>query len=144
MEAAITPLPIMEEDKKEETKIFQIISDKNKKYHISIIKKNNNILINSSYEENSINFIFEGSYSFKDLKKYKIFYGFDTFEEILDEIYNLIDNKKVNILEYENKIDFIILLPFKIEDKLIFSLDKKITDKQIIYEQKLKIDELDV
>ena len=143
MESPLSPMVETEENNNKETKIFEITSEKNRKFTISFSQDINTVKINGSYQENSILFDYEGTQALENLKRFKTFRGFDSLEEILDEIYNFIDNKKIKIFEYDNKIDLIILLPFKKEEKLIISLERKINDKQIIKEQKLKIEKLE-
>lgn len=95
------------------------------------------ISINGSYERNSISHNFEGIYPLKEIKKNKIFIKYYSNDEMTKEIYNLFEYKKIKIQEYENKIDLLS------GDNLIFSLNKKLTEKQIIDEQKLMINKLE-
>ena len=120
-----------------ERPIFEILSDKFQKFKISLLNEKENILINGSYEKNSISHNFEGIYSLKEIKKNKIFIKNDSNDEITKEIYNLFEHKKIKIKEYKDKIDLLS------GDNLIFSLKEKLTEKQIIDEQKLMINKLE-
>ena len=106
--------------------IFEIISEKNKKYKIVLQNNSGSLLVSASYKENSIDYNFEGIYSLDKIKENKIFKGFDSLTEILEEIYPLLEEKKAFILgEEKNSIIFKIILPFKKENELIFHLEKK-------------------
>ena len=111
-----------------ENSIFEILSDELHKFKISLTNKEDCLLINGSHEENSICHNFEGIFSLKEIKNNNIFIQYDSIDEIKKEIYNLFDHKKIKIQEYENKINLLS------GDNLIFSLNKKLTEKQIIDE----------
>ena len=120
-----------------ERPIFEILSDKFQKFKISLLNEKENILINGSYEKNSISHNFEGIYSLIEIKKNKIFIKNNSNDEITKEIYNLFEHKKIKIKEYKDKIDLLS------GDNLIFSMKEKLTEKQIIDEQKLMINKLE-
>ena len=120
-----------------ENSIFEILSNKLHKFKISLTNKEDCLLINGSHEENSISHNFEGIFPLKEIKNNKIFIQYDSNDEIKKEIYNLFDHKKIKIQEYENKINLLS------GDNINFSLNKKLTEKQIIDEQKLVINKLE-
>ena len=121
-------------------KVFEIISERNKKYKIILQNNSGSLLVSASYEENSIDHNFEGIYSLDKIKENKIFKGFNSLTEILEEIYPLLEDKKAFILgEEENSIIFKISLPFKKENELIFHLDKKQNKEKESINEKNKI-----
>ena len=70
--------------------------------------------------------------------------GFNSLDEILEELYPLIEEKKAFILEEEeNKIILKIILPFKKENEIIFTLHKKQKkEKEINKDQNIIIEQL--
>ena len=125
----------IKENNKEQN--FEILSDKNNKFKIVFTNKNNSSLIITAYYIEKSENIFEKTYSLEEIKKYKIFIEYNSIDKILDEIYKLIDNKNVKILENNDIKIYLVFL--KSNDKLIFSLDIKLTDKELINEQQKKI-----
>lgn len=122
-----------------EGNIFEIFSNEFHKFRFSFENKNDNLLIKGTCKKNSIVNNFEGIYTLKEIKNNKILCKCDSIEEIIKEIFKF-DDKNIKIQENNNKIDLIFSL---LEDKLIFSLNKKLSEKQIIDEQKIMIDKLE-
>jgi hypothetical protein len=134
----LPPLELTDNPKniKNKEKIFEINSNKNHKFNIVLKNKDPFLLIEASYD-NSIQIEkYEEKHSLEYIKKNKFFSYFETIDEILDELFPLIDNKKVSLIEEANNITLIIQLPTnKIKD-IRFDI------KQIEKNDKDKINEL--
>ena len=134
----LSPLELTDNPKniKNKEKIFEIKSNKNHKFNIVLKNKEPFLLIEALYD-NAIQIEkYEEKYSLDNIKKNKFFNYFETIDEILDELFPLIDNKKVSLIEETNNITLIIQLPTNKIKEIRFDI------KQIEKNDKDKINEL--
>ncbi len=131
-------------------KEFNIISTKSHSFKITFIDHKSYLIIKGCHN-NSMNIIdYEEKYSFEKLKEFKIFNYYETIEEILEELFPLINNQKVKLIEEKKKIALIIELPFNKIKEITFSLKEKEKDDKekisdlytIINNQKNEINDL--
>ena len=96
---------------KNKEKKFSITSNKNNIYEIRLINEISYLLIKASYN-NMIQILqFEEKFPLEQIKKNPFFGYFESIDEILDELFPLIDNKKFNLIEENKEVILIIQLP---------------------------------
>ena len=118
-------------------KNYSLSSDKSKKYNITFIERENNLYIKAEEDNNMIiKKNYEGLFSMEKLKENKFLYMYNSLNEILDELFPLIDEGKTELKEENDLLNFIIKLPIKKVKEISFEL------KTIEKNDKSKIDEL--
>ena len=117
------------------TRNFEISSDKKNKYKISIFTKEDKLKI-TALNLNSTD-IKSNEYGkeilMSELKKNKYLSLCETNKDMLEELFNLIDNKKYTLTEEENnEISLSIEVPMKVIKEIKFNLEKKEKDLNFI------------
>jgi hypothetical protein len=126
------------------SKSFNVKSDKEHDFSISISTGiSNSLLIKGKYEDNLKFHYYSSMKAIDDIKKNKYFLMFDSIEEIFNELSNLIDNSKPVIIEETNKFLLSIPLPTTKIKEIIFEInEEEKSDKQKIEELYLIISNL--
>ena len=133
--APIIETPILESSKPIESKTFEIKSNKNNIFEITIYNNIKYIKLKGIKKDNndSKNYLYQ--IDIEKIKINKYFLMFDNLKEIYDEIINLISNKNPNLIEDSNKL--IISIPIsttKIKEIIFEMEEKEKTDKEKIQE----------
>ena len=136
-EAPIAQIPNKEEIINTEQKIFELISDKGNKFILTFNNsKSTSLLISAIFDTGLVKKFFEAEYTLEKIKDNKAFSIYDSIDEILMELFPLIEEGKVYLKENEGniiKIEF--YLPFKKYKNLDFIInEKKKTSTEIIDE----------
>ena len=117
------------------TRNFEISSDKKNKYKISIFTKEDKLKI-TALNLNSTDIKcneYGKEILMSELKKNKYLSLCETNNDMLDELFNLIDNKKYTLTEEENnEISLSIEVPMKVIKEIKFNLEKKEKDLNFI------------
>jgi len=117
------------------TRNFEISSDKKNKYKISIFTKEDKLKI-TALNLNSTDIKcneYGKEILMSELKKNKYLSLCETNNDMLDELFNLIDNKKYTLTEEENnEISLSIEVPMKVIKEIKFNLEKKEKDLNYI------------
>lgn len=117
------------------TRNFEISSDKKNKYKISIFTKEDKLKI-TALNLNSTDIKcneYGKEILLSELKKNKYLSLCETNNDMLDELFNLIDNKKYTLTEEENnEISLSIEVPMKVIKEIKFNLEKKEKDLNYI------------
>ena len=127
------------------SKSFNVKSDKEHDFSISISTGISNcLLIKGKYEDNLKFHYYSSMKAIDDIKKINIFFlMFNSIEEIFNELSNLIDNSKPVIIEETNKFLLSIPLPTTKIKEIIFEInEEEKSDKQKIEELYLIISNL--
>ena len=131
---------IINQNEKPKERIFELLSNKENKFIVTFNYKNSSSLfVSSILDDGIIKTFYEKEFAIEKIKENKAFGFYETFDEILAELFPLIDEGKVHLFEEiknENKfIKIIFDLPFKKYNKLELNLDeKKKTDLEKINE----------
>ena len=116
-------------------KTFKITSDKENKYIVTFKNiKSTLLLIEAEFDDENNKTFFESEFTLDKIKENKIFYFYDSIDEILEELYPLINEKKIQLIEEQgNKIIIIFELPLKKYKSLTFLINekKKTSDEEI-------------
>ena len=114
-------------------KTFELISNGNHEFKISLINGGSFLFINASSINSLQSLKYQQKYSLDLIKKNKFFNYYETIDEILDELILIIENKKVSLSEEKNEITLIFQLPIKKIKEIIFTLkeDKKSDNEKI-------------
>ena len=117
--------PIIKVDKSQKT--FDLKSDKGNKYLFTLKNiKSTSLLIEALFDDGIVKTFFESEFTLDKIKENKAFVSYDTIDEILEELFPLIDENKIHLFEEEvNKIKIIFELPFKKYKNMIFIVDEK-------------------
>ena len=125
--------PTIKNDKNQKT--FELKSDKENKYVFTFKNiKSTSLLIEALFDDGIVKTFFESEFTLDKIKENKAFISYDTIDEILEELFPLIDENKVHLFEEEgNKIKIIFDLPFKKYKNMIFLISekKKTSDEKI-------------
>ena len=116
-------------------KTFKLKSNKGNKF-LFIFKniKSTSLLINSIFDDGVVKTFFETEFTLDKIKENKAFLSYDIIDEILEELFPLINEGKIHLFEEEgNKIKIIFDLPFKKYKEMIFIISekKKSSDEKI-------------
>ena len=128
MEEAQTP--------KNKEKIVELTSNSGHKFStIFSNNKSSSLHIKSVYDNSTVKMFFEADFPLEKIKENKAFAFHESIDEILAELFPLIDEEKVHLTEDENrtyiKINFD--LPFKKFKNIEFKIDsKKKSETEII------------
>ena len=134
------PKPTINDEIKNKEKTFEITSNKGKKYVISFKNNGTTLLITSIYDDSIRKNFYESFYSLEKIKENKAFYIYDSIDEILSELFPLIDEGKTKINEESNSIILNIELPLQKIKKIDFIMKEKINtlqDNTFISEKKI-------
>ena len=127
--------------KKNYSRELEIKSDKKNKYKISIFNKEDKlkiIAINLNSEDIKDN-EFEKEILINELKNNKYLSLCDNINDMLEELFNLIDNKKYALKEIgNNEIIFSLEVPMKLIKEISFNLVKKEKDANSIINELIK------
>ena len=125
--------PTIKEDKSQKT--FDLKSNKGNKYIFTFKNiKSTSLLIEALFDDGIVKTFFESEFTLEKVKENKAFISYDTIDEILEELFPLIDENKIHLFEEEgNKIKIIFDLPFKKYKNMIFLISekKKTSDEKI-------------
>ena len=86
------------------SKSYQIISNKNNKFYLTIENQSSIINILSYYQDDMVKHNYEKKLKLEELKENKYLSLCDSIDEIYNELINLLDKNKSNIIEETNKI----------------------------------------
>lgn len=108
-------------------KTFELNSDKENKYIFTFKNiKSTSLLIEALFDDGIVKTFFESEFTLDKIKENKVFNSYDTIDEILEELFPLIDQKKIHLFEEEgNKIKIIFDLPFKKYKNIDFLIKEK-------------------
>lgn len=108
-------------------KTFELNSDKENKYIFTFKNiKSTSLLIEALFDDGIVKTFFESEFTLDKIKENKVFNSYDTIDEILEELFPLIDQKKIHLFEEEgNKIKIIFDLPFKKYKNIDFLISEK-------------------
>ena len=108
-------------------KIFKIISDKENEYIVTFKNiESTSLLIEAQLDDENDENYFEAEFTLDEIKENKAFLSYDTIDEILEELFPLIDEDKIHFIEEEgNNIKIIFDLPLKKYQSLEFLLSEK-------------------
>ena len=123
-------------NKENENKIIELYSNLGNKFVVNFINKSTILFISSVFDNGIVKKFFESEYSLEKIKKNKAFVFYETIEEILSELFPLIDEGKIHLIEDGNNIIKINFdLPFKKFKNIEFIInEKKKTDLEKINE----------
>ena len=123
-------------NKENENKIIELYSNLGNKFVVNFINKSTILFISSVFDNGIVKKFFESEYSLEKIKKNKAFVFYETIEEILSELFPLIDEGKIHLIEEGNNIIKINFdLPFKKFKNIEFIInEKKKTDLEKINE----------
>lgn len=117
------------------TRKFELSSNKKNKYKISIFTKQDKLKI-TAINLNSVDIKsneFSKEILIDELKNNKYLSLCDNTNDMLDELFNLIDTKKYSLTEEsDNEIILAIEVPMKIIKQITFNLEKKEKDVNVI------------
>ena len=119
------PKPTINDEIKNKEKTFEITSNKGKKYVISFKNNGTTLLITSIYDDSIRKIFYESFYSLEKIKENKAFYIYDSIDEILSELFPLIDEGKTKLNEETNLIILTIDLPFQKIKQIDFIIEEK-------------------
>lgn len=128
-----------------ESKNFEILSDKNRIFIVSIINNLDSLIISAFIKDDySIDYKFEDNLLFKKIKMFKYFTKSNSLEDILEKLFSLIVDKKAFIIEQNENIYLQFQFALKNKSEIGFLLKKKkLCEKEIINLQNLKIAKLE-
>ena len=117
-------------------KNYSLTSNKSNKYQINFFnRQGNNLYIKTQKEGNLTPKNYEGIFSLEKIKENQFFYIYNSLNEILDEIFPLIENGKAELKEENNILNLIINLPIKKVKEVSFILkENEKSDKNKINE----------
>ena len=119
------PKPTTNCEVKNKEKTFETTSNKGNKYITTFKNNGTNLLITSIYDDIIRKNFYESLYSLEKIKENKAFYIYDTIDEILSELFPLIDEGKTKINEESNLIILTIELPLQKIKKIDFIMKEK-------------------
>ena len=87
-------------------KTFKITSDKENKYIVTFKNiKSTSLLIEAVFDDENNETFFESEFTLDEIKENKAFLSYDSIDEILEELFPLIDENKIHLIEEDgNKI----------------------------------------
>ena len=91
-------------NKENENKIIELYSNLGNKFVVNFINKSTILFISSVFDNGIVKKFFESEYSLEKIKKNKAFVFYETIEEILSELFPLIDEGKIHLIEEGNNI----------------------------------------
>ena len=127
--------------KKNYSRDLQIKSDKKNKYKISIFNHEDKLKINAIKldSEDIKGNEFEKELLINELKNNKYLSLCETIDDMLEELFNLIDNKKYSLKEIgSNEIIFFLEVPMKLIKEICFNLVRKEKDANSIINELIK------
>ena len=107
---------------------FTVLSDKNNEYTIIFENKLKILSISSkNNDDNNFNqkFIYKNNFSLNDIQKVKWFLAYNSIDDCLLEIFNILNEKKIILKEEKDKLILIIPLNSIKYPEIIFPLLKK-------------------
>ncbi len=117
------PTTIFELKNKEKT--FETTTNKGNKFVTTFKNNGTTLLITSIYDDNVRKNFYESLYSLEKIKENKAFYIYESIDEILSELFPLIDEGKTKINEESNSINLSIDLPFQKIKTIDFIIKEK-------------------
>ena len=116
-------------------KTIEITSNKNNLYKIILLNEESSLLIKAKFVDSIQTLNFEERYSLESIKKNPFFNYYESIDEILEELFSLIDNKKIKLIEESKQIILIFQLPIHKIKEIKFSVkEKEKNDKDRINE----------
>ncbi len=107
-------------------KEFELTSNKNNNFKIRLINNFSGLLIKSDNINEINKQFYETLFPLEKIKENKAFAFYESIDEILSELFPLIDEGKVILNEETNFINLCILLPFQKFKNLEFQIYEKI------------------
>ena len=134
----VAPLAIKTEEGDLKEKIKELTSNEGNKFVISFKNKDSSSLfISAVFDDGIVKTFYESDFPLEKIKENKAFGFYDTIEEILGELFPLIEEDKIHLTEEKNKNNIKINfdLPFNKFKNIEFEIDeKKKTDIEKINE----------
>lgn len=95
-----------------QSKSFTALSDKNDEYTILFENKSKTLSISARKNDNDFNqkFIYKNNFNLHDIQKVKWFLAYNTLDDCLLEIFNILNEKKILLKEEKDKLILIIPL----------------------------------
>ena len=122
-------------EKRNEEKSFQIASNKNNLFEVTLRNEEPYLLIKASYNSSIQIINFGEIYPLETIKKNPFFSYFESVDEILEELFSLIENKKVSLTEENKQISLVFELPIhKIKELKLSVKEKGKSDQEKIEE----------
>ena len=116
-------------------KSFQITSNKNNLFEVILINEEPHLLIKASFNSSIQIINFEEKFSLETIKKNPFFNYYESIDEILEELFSLIENKKVSLTEENKQISLVFELPIhKIKELKLSVKEKGKSDQEKIEE----------
>ena len=127
----------------EHMKKFEALYKENIKYEISIFKRGNYLVIETTIEKDSQNKLYSNYYNLDSLQKSNKFLALcGSIDDIIDTIYGIASNSQ--IIENHLNYDLIISVPVKNIKEISFTLkEKQKTQKEIMNDLFGKINKLE-
>ena len=117
------PSPTIQNNNKE--KVIELVSNKGNKFIINFINKTSSLFISSIFDNGIIKVFYETIFSLEKIKENKAFFVYDSIEEILGELFPLIDEGKIHLNEETNFIKITFDLPFQKFKNIDFNVNEK-------------------
>ena len=116
--------PIPTDTPKEKT--FELNSNKNNKFIITFRNiESSSLLISAVFDDQILKIFYETEFTLEKIKENKAFISYDKIEEILSELFILIDEGKIHLMEEKNNICIKFDLPFQKYKKIVFVIEEK-------------------
>jgi len=127
----------------EHMKKFEALYKENIKYEISIFKRGNHLVVETTIEKDSQNKLYSNYYNLDSLQKSNKFLALcGSIDDIIDTIYGIASNSQ--IIENHLNYDLIISVPVKNIKEISFTLkEKQKTQKEIMNDLFGKINKLE-
>ncbi len=117
------PRPIIQNNNKE--KVIELVSNKGNKFIINFINKTSSLFISSIFDNGIIKVFYETIFSLEKIKENKAFFVYDSIDEILGELFPLIDEGKIHLNEETHFIKITFDLPFQKFKNIDFNVNEK-------------------
>ena len=117
------PSPTIQNNNKE--KVIELVSNKGNKFIINFINKTSSLFISSIFDNGIIKVFYETIFSLEKIKENKAFFVYDSIDEILGELFPLIDEGKIHLNEERNFIKITFDLPFQKFKNIDFNVNEK-------------------
>ena len=144
------PKPSYQTQIKNKEKVFELISNKGNYYIITLMNKQSSLFITAVLNHDINKRFYENNISLESLKENKAFAFYESIDEILSELFPLIDKGNVRIIEEMNFIRITFDLPLQKFNNISFivnEIQKSVPDKinefyNIIVNKNKEINEL--
>ncbi len=119
------PKPSYQTQIKNKEKVFELISNKGNYYIITLMNKQSSLFITVVLNHDINKRFYENNISLERLKENKAFAFYESIDEILSELFPLIDKGNVRIIEEINFIRITFDLPLQKFNNISFIVNEK-------------------